>query len=130
MSLLTNFGLTPLSRGKKGKNGLRQSHLYVNVVNPGITYTLTVSDIVKNDGIEWEAMDIAFSKEHKGLFIAKGTTFPLKDKCRVNGKIIYETVWKGFCLKPVKTKANVLFTYELFSEDVYLLKLDSIDYNY
>jgi hypothetical protein len=130
MSLLTQLGITPMEKTSFAGCSVKQVNFYVRVVNPGITYTLSLSELLTVEKLNWEGIDIAFSKPHSGIFVAKGNTFKIKDKTRVNGKDIYNLIWKSFSLKPVKTKARVLFSYEIFSEDVYLLKLDKIEYNY
>lgn len=131
MSLLNQFGFQPLQKTDSLRGGKPMCCITINLSKNSANYALSLAELVKNEKLDWDAVDIAFSKEHGAMVVAKGTAFPFnKDKNRLNGVDIYKNVWKFFALKPVKTKARVIFSYSLFSENVYFLKVDKIDFNY
>jgi hypothetical protein len=133
MSLLKQFGLTPIEK-KSLKSGHTNKPYFSVSIKGGKTYSFSLYTLFKEGLIDWDGIDIAFSKQHGGLFVAKGNTFKFQDKKDRPGRIdsvdIYNLIWKSFCLKKPETKARVIFSYEKFSEDVYILKVEKIDYNY
>ncbi len=132
MSLLNQFGLKPIQR--TGTRGATSDACYFSAsLGKGKTYTLSLLPLFKSESIDWDAIDIAFSKPHGGLFIAKGETFKFQKTDRpgrIDSVDIYNTIFGGFCIKKPKAKARVILSYSKFSEDVYLFKVDKIDYNY
>ena len=132
MSLLSQFGIEPIKR-KSAKNHIGQPYFTISFNGKNNSYSLGLASFLTAENLDWEGIDIAFSKPHGGIVIAKGTTFDFQKKegriGRIDSKDIFELIFNSFCLKKPKTYARVLFTYEMYSQDVYIFKLDSINYN-
>jgi len=132
MSLLAQFGIKPLEK-KAHRGGKNVCKCYMSVtLGKSPSYMFSIADLLKEEKLDWVGMDIGFSKQHGGVIVCKGNDFKFqeRDKHRVRSKDVFELIWKSFAIKPVKTKARILFDYKFLSEDVYVLLLDKIDFNY
>jgi hypothetical protein len=130
MSLLSQFGVEILQ--KKTRRGLFAPGVYFTAsIGPTGTYNLNIGPMIAEEKLEWDAVDVAFSKQLGGLLIAKGTTFKAakNNRERINSIDIFKLIIKSFSLKQPKKSIRVLFDYEFYSQDVYILKLNKIDYN-
>lgn len=120
MSLLSQFGVTPIAKTRKKTT--------VNDVQ--ISYTgkkskiclVSIQRLIETECLDWDAFDFGYSKEH-GFMIAKGTTYKLRKDGRCASLDIFRAVVHHLKLKHDGGDLHVNFDAIPFSENVYKLKL-------
>lgn len=120
MSLLENFGLEPIGRTKK--KSMEDAIMFYK--KDGSYSSFTLQGLLRRENLNWNGFDAAWSPQHGGLVIAKGTTFKFRKDQRVSSKDVCDNIVRFYKITfgdhagiKAEFQANALST------DVYVLKL-------
>ena len=129
MSLLQNIGLNPITKSscRVKKVGVKYCYMRARLKEHKM-YDLIIRPIVDADA-KFNHVDIAWSNEHKALFIAIGNTFEVKNNGskqpfphKISSIAVFNAVSEGLGLKlKGKQAAFIKFDHSLFCDGVYLL---------